>query len=78
MIWETKKVREGEEQELLKEGWEPFGVSNAHGSYPYIDTSVKKERTQLTTTTFIHLRKEFELKDVEAFKGKTLFERSLF
>lgn len=57
-MWEIKKVRHGEEDSLLKEGWEPFGVGTEHGSYQYLDTTSNKNRTQLTNTTYIFLRKK--------------------
>ena len=70
MIWQIKKVREGEEQELLKKGWEPFGISVTHSSYIDEVSFSNKVLIPQTATTFIHLRKEVEQQDVEAFKNR--------
>ena len=58
MTWKIIKIEEGSEGKHLKEGWEPFAAVTEHGSYHYLDTTINKERTQLTNRTFVFLRKE--------------------
>ena len=55
--WETTKVKSGEEDKYLKDGWEPFGVTVHHGSYRFLNTTEMKMESQLTNTDYIHLRR---------------------
>lgn len=57
MKYEIKYVRQGEEKELLTQGWEPFGVSPHNTSYRFLDTTSGKQETHYQTTDYIYLRK---------------------
>lgn len=55
--WETTSVRAGEEGKLLDEGWEPFSTSVSQGSYYFFNTTAGKREQQITSQTYIHLRR---------------------
>ena len=55
--WDTRCVRSGEEQNLLDQGYEPYGVSGHDTSYMFLNTSNGKRETEHRTTDYIHLRK---------------------
>jgi hypothetical protein len=58
MTWEIKKVIEGEQGQLLKEGWEPFSTGVAQDSYYYMNTSSKQREQQIRSTLYIYFRRE--------------------
>lgn len=58
--WEIRCVRRGDEEELLKQGYEPFGVSPHNTSYQFFNTSLKRTETEYQTTDYIYLRRRVE------------------
>ena len=58
--YDVRCVRAGEEQQLLDEGWEPFGVSAHDTSYTFLDTTTGRRETEYRSTDYIYLRKEID------------------
>ena len=58
MQYEIRCVRYGEEGELLKDGYEPFGVSSHDTSYTYFDTRLRTRDIHHRTIDYIYLRKK--------------------
>ena len=57
ITYNIKCVRVGEEEELLRAGYEPFAVSARNTSYEFYNTSAHKRETQHQTEDYIYLRK---------------------
>lgn len=57
-MFEVCSTPVGEEKDLLKEGWEPFGVSAHNTSYIFTNTTNNKRETHYQTTDYIYLRKD--------------------
>ena len=53
-----RSARSGEEQSLLDEGYEPFGISAHDTSYTFLNTSTNRREVEHQTTDYIYLRKE--------------------
>ena len=62
MQWDIKRVRSGEEGELLEQGYEPFGVSPHDTSYWFFNTTEGKKELIYQTTDYIYLRKRIKEK----------------
>ena len=58
MNYEIVRVRYGEHQKYLDEGYEPFGVTSMDTSYNFMNTSIGKRETCHRSTDYIYLRKE--------------------
>jgi len=57
MKWNIEKVRSGESEELLKQGYEPFGVVSHDTSYLYQNTTNNQRELHRQATDYIYLRK---------------------
>jgi len=58
MNYEILKIKEEELGDLLHEGWEPFSATVEHSSYYFMNTTARKREQQITSQTYIHLRKD--------------------
>ena len=55
--YDVRRVRVGEEQQLLDQGYEPFAVSPQDTSYRFLNPTSWRSETQHQTTDYIYLRK---------------------
>lgn len=55
--WEMLKVRDGEQYNLLEEGWEPFSVAVEDTSYYFQSTTVNRRELQPRSTIWVYLRR---------------------
>lgn len=60
MKYDIRTVRTGEEQTLLDEGYEPFGVSAHDTSYQFLNLSTNRRETKHQTTDYIYLQKKIK------------------
>jgi len=61
-VYDVQRVRFGEHQALIDEGYEPFGVSAHDTSYGFYNTTLRKQDVVNQTTDYIFLRKQVRKK----------------
>ena len=58
MKYNVIRVRYGEHQKYLDDGYEPFGVTSENTSYNFMNTSIGKRETEYQSTDYIYLRRQ--------------------